>query len=265
MKKVLVALCLAASVSATLRAELKYTVHMEVKKAEVPAGQPANPLIAMMGDSMIREMLPAGGADLVHSIGEKGSRVEYLQPAMGQPAGAVSISLPDGAVFMLNPKDQTYWKTTADATAAMMKTAGMAPTATVKRTGTFESVAGLKCELVTFDWKMDLPIPEAARASLPPDFPMAITMNGNTCLTTDQFKRYADLAAKSQIGNIMSTLGLKEALQGGIALRQIVQIGGIELQSVVTSIGEQDVPASAFEIPAGYKEVPSPAGVPGIK
>ena len=118
---------------------------MEVKKAEVPAGQPANPLIAMMGDSMIKEMLPAGGADLVHSIGEKGSRVEYLQPAMGQPAGAVSISLPDGAVFMLNPKDQTYWKTTARRPRPpMMKTAGMTPTATVKRTGTFESVAGLQ-------------------------------------------------------------------------------------------------------------------------
>ena len=39
-----------------------------------------------------------------------------------------------------------------------------------------------------------------------------------------------------------------------------MRIGGIELQSVVTSIGEEDVPASAFEIPAGYKEVPSPAG-----
>jgi hypothetical protein len=265
MKKVFVALCLAASVSATLRAELKYTIHMEVKKADVPAGQPVNPMISMMGDSMIKEMLPSGGADLVYSIGEKGSRVEYLQPAMGQPAGAVSISLPDGAVFMLNPKDQTYWKTTVQSTTAMMKAAGMAPTASVKRTGTFESVAGLKCELVTFDWKMDLPIPEAARATLPPDFPTAISMNGNTCLTTDQFQKYADLAAKSQMGALMSSLGLNQALQGGIALRQIVQIGGIELQSVVTSISEQDVPASAFEVPAGYKEVPAPVGVAGIK
>jgi uncharacterized protein DUF4412 len=227
----------------------------------VPAGQPVNPMIAMMGDSMLKEMVPSGGADLIYSIGEKGSRVEYVQAAMGQAAGAVSVSLPDGTIFMLNPKDQTYWKTTTQATASMMKAAGMAPTSTVKRTGEFETVAGLKCEVVTFDWKMDLPIPEAARASLPPDFPKTLSMNGDTCMTTDQFKQYADLVAKSQLSDMMSALGLKEATQGGITLRQRMRFGSVELQSLVTSIGEEDVPASAFEIPAGYKEVPAP----GIK
>jgi hypothetical protein len=258
MKKILVALCLVASVAVPLRADLKYTLHVEVKKTEVPKGQPLHPMIAMMGDSMIKEMLPAGGADIVYSIGEKGSRVEYLQPAMGQAAGTVSVALPDGTVLMLNPKAQTYWKTTSQAPAAMMKASGMAPTSTVKRTGEFETVAGLKCELVTFDWKMDLPIPEAARASLPPDFPKALSMNGDTCMTTDQFKKYADLAAKSQLGDMLSALGLKEAMQGGIPLRQRMRFGGVELQSLVTSIAEEDVPASAFEIPAGYKEVPAP-------
>jgi hypothetical protein len=258
MKKVLVALCLVASVSVPLRADLKYTLHVEVKKTEAPKGQPVNPMIAMMGDSMIKEMLPAGGADLVYSIGEKGSRVEYLQPAMGQPAGAVSLALPDATILMLNPKAQTYWKTTSQTPAAMMKASGMAPTSTVKRTGEVETVAGLKCERVTFDWKMDLPIPEAARASLPPDFPKTLSMTGDTCMTTDQFKKYADMAAKSQLGDMLSALGLKEATQGGIALRQRMRFGGVELQSLVTSIGEEDVPASAFEIPAGYKEVPAP-------
>ncbi len=261
MKKVLVALCLVASVSVPLGADLKYTLHVEVKKTEAPVGQPLNPMVAMMGDSMIKEMLPSGGADLVYSIGEKGSRVEYLQAAMGQAAGTVSVSLPDGSILMLNPKDQTYWKTTTQATAAMMKASGMAPTSTVKRTGEFETVAGLKCELVTFDWKMDLPIPEAARASLPPDFPKSLTLNGDTCMETDKYKKYADLAAKSQLSDMMTALGLKEATQGGIALRQRMRFGGVELQSLVTSIGEEDVPASAFEIPEGYKEVPAP----GIK
>ena len=147
----------------------------------------------------------------------------------------------------------------------MMQAAGMKPTSTVKRTGKIETVTGLKCEVVTFDWKMDLPIPEAARASLPPDFPAAITMNGDTCLTTDQFKKYVDLQAKSQLGDMMSAMGLKEVTQGGIALRHTIRFGAMELQSLVTQIGEEDVPASAFEIPAGYKEVPAPGGTPAIK
>lgn len=260
MKKVFVALCLVGSASASLHADLKYKLHIEIKKTEAPPSQPLNPMIAMMGDSMIKEMLPAGAADLIYSIGEKGSRVEYLQPAMGQAAGTISISQPDGTILMLNPKDQTYWKTTTQATTAMMKASGLAPTSTVKRSGQFDTIAELKCEIVTFDWKMDLPIPEAARASLPPDFPKTLVLNGDTCMTTDQFKKYADMAAKSQLSDMMSSLGLKEAMTGGIPLRQRMRFGGVELQSLVTSIGEEDVPASAFEVPAGYKEVPGPAG-----
>jgi hypothetical protein len=255
MKKVLVALCLVGSVSVPLRAELKYTMHVEVKKGEVPAGQPANPTIAMMGDSMIKEMLPAGSADLVYIIGERGTRVEYLQPAMGQAAGTYNLALPDGTMYVVNPKDQTYAKTSVQGAAAAMKAHGVTPTTTVKRSGEFATVVDIRCEIVTFDWKMDI------RASLPPDFPTAILMNGDTCVTTDQFAKYVELAAKSPVNDLMSNLGLKEVMQGGIAMRQTIRFGTRELLSTVTRIGEEDVPASAFEVPAGYKEVPAPTGI----
>jgi hypothetical protein len=262
MRRSLVALCLAASVVAPLSAELKYTVHIDVKKGEAPAGKPAgkpiSPMITMMGESLIKEMLPAGSADLVYTIGEKGSRVEYLKPAMGQAAGTFNLTLPDGTLYVVNPKTQTYYKTSAQGAAAAIKGAGMTPTATVKRTGEFDTVTGARCEIVTFDWKMDIPIPEAARASLPPDFPTSIVMNGDSCVTTDQFKRYVELGAKSPLNDLMTNLGLKEVVQAGIPLRQNFRLGNIELQSVVTQIGEEEVAASAFEIPAGYKEVPAP-------
>jgi hypothetical protein len=108
---------------------------------------------------------------------------------------------------------------------------------------------------------MDIPIPAAVRANLPPDFPTAILMNGDTCVTTDQFTKYVELAAKSPVNDLMSNLGLKEVMQGGIAMRQTVRFGTLELLSTVTRIGEEDVPASAFEVPAGYKEVPAPTGI----
>jgi len=261
MKNVLVALCLAGSIAAPLHAELKYTMHVEVKKGEAPAGKPANPTVSLMGDSLLKEMLPTGSADLVYIIGERGTRVEYLQPAMGQAAGTYNLALPDGTVYVVNPKDQTYARTSVQGAAAAMKAAGMTPATTVKRTGEFATVAGTRCEIVTFDWKMDIRIPEAVRAGLPPDFPTSLLMNGDTCVTTDQFTKYVELAAKSQLNDLVTNLGLKEVMQGGIPLRQTIRFGTVELLSTVTQIGEEEVPATTFEIPPSYKELPPPAGV----
>jgi hypothetical protein len=265
MKKIVMVLCLLALVSARASAELKYTMHMEVKKGETPGAQGTNPMMAMMGDAMMKQLLPAGAADMVYVIGEKGARIEYLQAAMGQPEGTVTLALPDGTLVVLNPKDQTYWKTTTQNAVATMQAAGIAPQATAKATGQFDTVAGLRCEVVAFEWKMDLPIPESARASMPPDFPTSLSMSGDSCVVKDQFQKYAELSAKNTGSNMMASMGLDKIAQGGIVLRQNMRMAGVELSSVVTKIGEEDVPAGAFEIPAGYKEVPAPTGPTGIR
>jgi Domain of unknown function (DUF4412) len=256
MKTTVMMLGLLALVPATASADLKYTIHMSVKKVEVPAAQPANPMVAMMGEMMMKQLLPPGGADIVYTIGDKGSRVEYLQAAMGQAEGSVMLSHADGSITVLNPKEQTYWNMAAPTVPAMMK-----GDATVKATGQFETVAGVKCEVVAFDYKMDLPIPESARASMPPDFPMSLAMAGDTCVVKDQFQHYAALSAKGNIGGMMAAMGLDKLTQGGIVLRQTMRMAGMEMTSIATKVGEEDVPASAFEVPAGFKEVPAPAGM----
>ena len=258
MKRILVALCLVTLVSARLSAELKYTVHMEVKKTDAAPAQGTNPMLGMMGDAMMKQMLPDGAADIVYLVGEKGSRIEFMQAAMGQAAGTVNLARPDGTLIVMNPKEKTYWQTTSQAALGAMKAAGITPPEiTATRTGKFEAVAGVKCEVVTFDWKMALPIPEAARASLPPDFPMVLTMTGDTCTTTDQYQKYADLAAKST-SVMMMAMGFDKMAQGGLVLRQTMQMIGFEMRSNVTQIGEEAGPEAAFEIPADYKEVPMP-------
>ncbi|MEP6915234.1 MAG: hypothetical protein ABJC89_06285 [Acidobacteriota bacterium] len=259
MKNILIALCLLAGASTPASAELTYTVHMAVQKSDAPSGAANNPLIAMMGETMMKQLLPSGGADLIYTVGEKGVRIEYLQAAMGQEEGSVNLSMPDGTLVVVNPKEQTYWKITAPPAASMMK-----GEATVKPTGQFETVAGVKCEVVGFDWKMDLPIPESARANLPPNFPTSLLMTGDTCIVKDQFQRYAELASHGNVAGMLAAMGLDKVMQGGIVLRQSMRMAGMEMTSLVTKIGEQDVPASAFEIPAGYKEVPPPTGL-GMK
>ncbi len=257
MRKLFVALCWMAMIAAPLRAELKYTTHLEVKKSEAPpAGM--NPMIGMMADSIMKQLVPEGAADVVYTIGEKGARVEYVQAAMGQAAGTITIARPDGTLIVINPKDKTYWKTTSQALTAQVQAAGVpTPEVTVKRTGRFENVAGAKCEVVEFDWKLPLPIPEQARASLPPGFPTEIAMKGDSCTTTDQYQKYAEIATKSA-GAMMSTMGLDKIAGGGLPLRQTMQMMGYEMQSAVTSIGEEAVAATLFDIPADYKELPAP-------
>lgn len=260
MKHVAAALCLVAAVSSRASAELKYTVHLELKQADAPADAPSNPMLAMIGAGMAKQLLPAGSADLVYTVGEKGARTDFLQAAMGNPAGTVTLARPDGTLLVLNPAEQTYWKANVQAAMSAMQSAGMAPEVAARRTGEFSTVAGIRCERVTFEWKMDLPIPDAARASLPPDFPSSIAMSGDGCSTTDRFQKYAAIA-RSTASGMMATLGLDKITQGGIVLRQNVRLFGMDLQSVVTEIAETDVSATLFDLPEGYKEVPPPAGM----
>ena len=53
-------------------------------------------------------------------------------------------------------------------------------------------------------------------------------------------------------------MGLEKLVQGGIVLRQVMRFSGVQLESVVTAISEEDAPATLFTIPADYKEVPAP-------
>jgi hypothetical protein len=255
-----VALCLVAVVSARTSAELKYTMHMELKKSETPPAQPVNPILSMFGDAVMKQIVPDGAADILYLVGEKGTRVEYMQAAMGQPAGSVNLARPDGTLIVMNPTEKTYWKTTKQSSTAAMQAAGIsAPDVSVKRTGQFETIAGAKCEVITFDWKMKIPVPEAARASLPPDFPTAMEMNGDSCATTDQYQKYGEMVAKS-MSAMMTAMGFDKMTQGGLVLRQKMQMMGFEMRSAVTQIAEETVPETAFEIPADYKEVPMPTG-----
>jgi hypothetical protein len=261
MKKVLVALCFVSLASGRMSAELKYTMRTEVQKAEKPASTPTSPMLAMMGEAMTKQLFPEGTATMTYILGDKGVRVELLNAALGQPAGTVTLGQLDGTAVVLNPKDQTYWKMGSQGAAAAMKAAGMTPQVTSNRTGESETVAGVQCERSTFTMKMDLPIPENARATLGKDFPSSIDMSGDTCSTTSQFQKYGEVAAKTQATSMLAAMGIDKLMTGGIVLRQAIRLGGVEIRSVVTEIAEAEVPAGSFEIPAGYKEVPPPTGV----
>jgi hypothetical protein len=261
MKKVVVAVCFASLVSARASAELKLTMRTEAQKVAAPASPAPNPMVAMMGDAMMRQFFPEGGVTMTYLIGEKGARVEFANAGMGQAAGTVTLAQPDGTAIVLNAKDQTYWKVPLQSATAAMTAAGLKPEVTTQKTDESETIAGVKCTRSTFTLKMDLPIPESARASLGPDFPKSIDMAGDSCATTDQFQNYADVAAKTQASGMLAAMGLDKLMTNGIVLRQTIRMGAVEIKSVATEIVEAPAPEGAFDIPAGYKEIPTPAGM----
>lgn len=258
MKPVIAALCFVALVSARANAELKYTMHLELKKTDAAPPQGANALLGMMGDALMKQLVPEGTADIVYVVGEKGARIEFTKAALGQAAGTVHFARPDGTLIVMNPAAKTYWKSTTQAAAAAMHAAGVpAPEIAATRTGKFETIAGVTCEVVTFDWKMALPIPDAARASMPPDFPTTLAMSGDSCTTTDQYQKYAEIVAKSASA-MLSAIGFDKLALGGIIMRQTMNMMGVEMQATVTQMAEEAVPGTLFDIPADYKEVPMP-------
>jgi len=258
MKKLVIALFISGALNVPLSADLRYTTHMQIEKSAAASDQPVNPMLGMMADAVMKQMVPGGEADVVYLVGDKGARIEYMQAAMGQQAGTITLFSPDGTLAFLNPKEKTYWKTTVQAALDGMKTAGVpTPEVSAKRSGQFDTVAGTKCEVVTFDWKMNLPVPESARASLPPDFPTMLNMTGDSCTTTDQYQKYAEIVAKGA-NAMMSAMGFDKIAQGGLVLRQTMRLMGFEMKSTVTQIAEETAAANAFEIPADYKEVPMP-------
>ena len=89
MRKALTALFLVGLISAPLRAELKYTMRMEMKKSDAAAA-PVNPMLGMMGEQMMKQMLPNGSSEVGYIIGDKGTRIDFTQPAMGQGASCWS-------------------------------------------------------------------------------------------------------------------------------------------------------------------------------
>jgi hypothetical protein len=60
----------------------------------------------------------------------------------------------------------------------------------------------------------------------------------------------------------MGGMGMDKIMSEGLMLKQVMRsdfFGGKQFELTATQIGEEAADAALFEIPAGLKEVPSPA------
>jgi hypothetical protein len=243
----------------SLSADLKYTMTVVARPSSVTPAAATNPILGILAPMVVNTIAPPGGVQVTTTIGARGSRFEYDKAYTVIPAGGAVIVTPDGMITVLNPADRTYWKM---AKPAGLGANGIQPVVNVKRSGTFETIAGVQAERAAINIRVPLPLPPGTQMpGLPPD----VTVTGETWLA-GQFEKYAAMSAG--VTSIMGSLGPDALATAGFPMKSIMRselFGTQEIESLVTSISETPAPAGAFEIPTGFKEVPPPTfGVPGL-
>jgi hypothetical protein len=251
IRRAVAAMVLVGATVAPLRAELKYTMRMEMHKSSAPAPPAADPMLAATGSTLADTLFPSGPIEMIYTVGDTSTRVECPNGMAGLPPGTVLLQKADGSSVVLNPVNKTYWKI---ATPNMGQADMGAMKVNVHPTTETATLLGLTAKRIGFD--IHIPLPEPVQVSGQP--PRELALEGDVWVT-DRYKNYSQLSAMRVPG--LSSLGLDKLPTQGLALRTVIRgaiFGDQELESVVTKIGEEKVAASVFEIPAGYTEVPAP-------
>jgi len=235
----------------TLNAELKITSRTTVKAATAkPSDETPDSMLGMFGEMTLQLVSPNGPVDMTAIVGAKAARIECAQATMGLEPGTVVLVQQNGDIVVLNSKNKTYWKTTSQEAADMWRQLDAQPKQAHKRTGEFQTIAGVRAERITFEWSI-----EFTGASTP------MKMSGDLWVAADRYKPYAPLAVRTNLS--LAPFGMTSLLGEGVVLKSILRsptFGGKEIETVVTSITEAPAPAGALEIPAEYKLVPAPGG-----
>jgi len=248
MTRTCVAMVLMLLAASAAHADLRYVARLEVRtlpSAETLAG------MARMAAVLMLNQLPRG--ETVTFINATGARVE-IREAGGVMARAGTVMLArDAAMLVLDAANRTYW--TLPAPPPLLFTPGLEPDVRYARTGEFATVAGVRAERVTFT--MNAAVPFAP----PPGFPTRIATDGELWVT-DQFTAYGAVMTRT-----LSALGtLLAGAPEGMVVRHITRSTqfGYEVEYTVADLLEMPLAADLFEIPEGFRQVPTPLTIPQI-
>ena len=251
LSTLIVALVFVLAARTPLFAELKYTVHMEARPAANGGGDP----IAQMMAGMLAQIFPPGGIDqVVIDGGEKGTRTEQKQAFATIKAGTVTLVRPDGSVVMFDPSTKTYWKQASMADAAAAALGGATPNIKLVKRGDFETINGMKAERLQYEIMLQIPGVDPAMAAQLGDMTMRLSV-----WQTDAIKTSA--TSTSLMGTLLKQFGMagvKELADGRVMVKGIVTMFGTEIVTTTSGFTNEPAPAGSFDVPADYKEVPSP-------
>jgi len=239
MTRTLVAACLCCLISTSASAELKYTVRLEART--VAADVPADPRVAALGKTILQAVVPDGSVELTIIVGNGVARVQWSKAMPGIPLGTVLLQRRNGTRVLVNTVDQTFWPAGMPDAYAL----GEADRPVILHT----PPTGLE---------ISIPFREARAGMMVTGTPTDLRLKGDVWLT-DKFASYSTPELRPIHG--LPLLGFDVAPIGTLATRLILLgplFGDIELESVVTAIGEEDLPDSLFDVPAGFKQIRAP-------
>jgi hypothetical protein len=238
----------------------KFTMHVDL--VQTPASGPPNEW-ARFVSQIATQAIPPGGVDQTIIVSATASRIEQHQAFAGMPAGVVTL-FRAGEEFGYDPAARTFWKQPARLSAQELSAmSAMKPEITVDKTGKFEIIEGRRAERVVTT--LTLPMPAEAAAAPIPGLPPTLVVTIQAWVTD---------AVKLPKGSVVPVVDRKLLAQLGLAHlaeftddRFLVKataainfITGIELVMTATDVATVNVPASTFDVPAGFREVKPPSG-----
>jgi hypothetical protein len=183
------------------------------------------------------------------------ARVQWNRALLGIPEGAILLQRANGSRVMLDPATRTYWRVSMPNLYGL----GAARRPVVTRTPVTESaaiVAGIEAAAAAVE--ITIPFAEARAGMMVSGTPTELPLMGEVW-TTGRFPGYLTNRLRPIFG--LAFLGLDVAPPGHLVLRQVLRgplFGDVELESVVTTLSEEEVPDTLFEVPPDYTLVSPP-------
>jgi len=238
--------------STALSAELKYTVKVEARKGAT--GAEVDPMLTMLGHQILEATAPPGGVELTIILGNGVARVEWSREMPGIPTGAVLLQRRNGSRVMFSPKERTWWRVAVPNLAELSERRRARVTRTpLSDSSTIAGIAATRARM-----EVIIPFPEAQAGEMVSGTPTELPLTGESW-STASLTKYTTSELRTFLG--MGFLGFDAAPTGHFILRQILRgptFGDMELEAIVTSLADEEVPASMFEVPEGFREVPAP-------
>ncbi len=263
-----VAACVAVALSGTVglaqsgTGGLRFVYVLKMDQKQPIPGPATDPMTAMAADSFRKTVLPEGSVEMEFVTDGQSVRSELHGPMSTLPKGSV-VLFPAGQAdgYVLNPGDKTYFVLKAPQAPPLPPGVTLPkPEVTVKPSGTFETIAGVRAEKVNMSWRMPIPVPDGFQ--VPAGMPKEITMEFENYCSASFKMPAAVMRLMGGVAQSMQGLGIDALTKGcPFALRSRMRMStmpGVELVSDITSVREDKPAPDLFKLPAGYREVPPP-------